>query len=93
MAITQELSVPLAGLADFPWANGSAQRSLRLRMVTVPDLLAFDERLSWRMRAAPGWQLTWSYSLSFLRYAGNDTRRYARQGLSVTLSTSLGSRP
>jgi hypothetical protein len=89
--LTQELSVPLAGFADFPWANGSAQRSLRLRAVTIPDLLAFDERLSWQAMTSRRWRLTWAWHLAYLRHTGSATRRYARQDLTATLSTPLGS--
>lgn len=90
--LTQELSVPLAGLADIPYVNSRAERSLRLRLVTIPELLALDERLTYRAATRHGWGVAWSYHLSILRHARYDTRRYARQGVSATFSAPVGRR-
>jgi hypothetical protein len=90
--LAQELSIPIAGLADFPYVNGNAQRRLHLRAVTIPELLALDERLTCRVAFRHGWGIVLSYHLSILRHARYDTRRYARQGLSATLSVPVGKR-
>jgi hypothetical protein len=87
------LVFPLAGLADFPYINGKVEHRLRLRPVTIADLQSVDSHLSYHRAFTGGWGVIWSYHLVFLRSSRHDVRRYARQGLSMTISGPLGRRP
>lgn len=92
--LTEEMAVPLVGLAQFPYVNAKAERSsLRLRAVRFGEFYALDQRLGYRTPlGGGGWELVWSYHLALLRQSRFDSRRYARQGLSGSLGKPLGRR-
>lgn len=87
-----ELSVPLIGLADIPYANAKAEGRLRLHAVTVTQLRTVRQHLRYHTGVTKGWGVVWGYDFLLEQQARYDTRTYARQAISVALNAPMGRR-
>jgi hypothetical protein len=89
--LTNDFAFTTFGFIDSPWANLKAHpHHLDLKFVGPSSLLAFDEALSYCIACDRSRSLTWTWRLSILRYAdAGDTRRFARQSLSVTANMPI----
>lgn len=88
--LTASASLPLIGLADFPYGNTRSSDGVHLRPVTVTELQSLDGRITWDIAGTRRRGLALSYHFQVARQSRHDTRRYAQQGLSVRLHQALG---
>ncbi len=88
--ITNDLSVPVASFIDVPYSNSRAQGShVTMAFASLSTLQAFDDEISYRVGPADARHMAWIYRVSLLRYALVDSRRFARQSLSLAFDVPV----
>ena len=91
--ISSDLAVPLASWVDSPYANLKMNGdALRLQFASLGRLRAFDESISYRVLRSQRASIGWTYRLSYMQYASDDVRRFARQSLSGVITIRLSGR-
>ena len=88
--ISNDLAVPLASWVDFPYANIKVNGdALHLRFAGLRTLQAFDESISYWLSPSGRASVGWTYRVTYLRYHGDDVRRFARQSLMAVVRVRL----
>lgn len=83
-AITNDLSIPVASAIDLPYSNSRAQvPNVTFAFATLSSLQALDDEVKYSVGSVGTRRVTWIYRVSLLRYARVDSRRFARQSLSL----------
>lgn len=83
-SVTNDLAIPLVNLIDFPYSNAKAHgEAVRFSLAGPASLQAFDDAISYRVGAEGTRGVVWTYRVSVMRYRYDDSRRFARQSLSM----------